>query len=155
MIRNHSSIANSSDDRVQCPLTNAEKTASRVEEDQTSCTSIEGKVDEGHRVEQGAGKGQIEMQRGGGGQVGMQGEGEGISIEVGNVTQSPVLFYIHLNAPTGLAPALSDPSVTVRWRARSSQTDPLTLMQCEPENEEHAKMFYHLLHTEVTRGNRR
>ena len=157
MIRKHCSVGSSSDDKVQCPLTNAEKTGSRRENDQTSCTSIEGKDDEGHGVEQGGAEGQINMQRGGAGQVGMQveGEGDGISIEVGNDTKSAVLFYIHLNAPNGLAPALGDPSVTVRWRARTSQTDPLTLMQCEPENEERAKMFYQLLHTEVTRGNRR
>jgi hypothetical protein len=155
MRRKHSSVGNSSDDRIQCLPMNAEKTGSRVEEDQTSCTSIEGKDDEGHGVEQGEGEGQIELLRGGGGLVRVQGEGEGISIEVGNDTKSAVLFHIHLSAPTGLAPALGDPSVNVKWRARSSQTDPLTLKQCEPENEEHAKIFYYLLHTEVTRGNRK
>jgi hypothetical protein len=154
MIRKDSSIGNSSDDKVQCPPTNAEQSGSRVEEDHTSCTTLEDRDERQggkHRKEEG----QIKLQRGGGGQFGMQGEGEGISIEVGNDTKSAVLFYIHLDAPTGLAPALGDPSVTVRWRARSSQTDPLALMQYEPENEEHAKMLYHLLHTEVTRGNRR
>ena len=155
MIRMHSSVGNSSDDRVQCPPTNAEKTGCRVEEDHTSRTFMGDNDDEGHGAEHGVGEGQMELLTSRGEQGGMQIERESISIEVGNDTQSAVLFYINMDAPSCLAPALSDPSVTLRWRVCSSQTDPLTLIQCEPENVEHAKMFFHLLHTEVTRGNRR
>lgn len=139
---------------------NAVKMGNKVKECHMLCYSMNVRDNEGHGGEHTEAERKMELESGGYEKVGVQVEGEGITFELRTNEHGAVLFCMQVDAPTATDSVLADCSVTVKWRLLSTnQTDPLA-PQPQPQphdsgSDEHSKMLFHLLHTEVTRSNRR
>ena len=147
---------------------NAIKMGNKVKEFHVSRYSTNVRDDEGHGGENKEAKRKIDLESGGWVKAGLYVEGEGMIFELCTDGHGTVLFNMQVDAPTAVDSILADNHVTLTWRVLSTnQTDPLAPHpQPRPQphdywsdedswSDEHSKMFFHLLHTEVTRSNRR
>ena len=141
---------------------NAIKMGNKVKECHVSRYSTDIRHDEGQGGGQREVERKIELESWGWVKAGVGVEGESITFDLCTDRHGTVHFCMQVDVPTTTDSTLADCSVTVKWRVLSTNKTENPAPQPLPEphvhdsgGDEHSKMFFQLVHTEVTRSNRR